>query len=197
MRYEETNTIIKNVLTDSEIDELYDAIDKSVKNYIHEEFYQSVSDFKLPDHIKSKIIKYCEDVSGETDLDIEEYQFSKYTKIVKDDGSVGNPKLFPHYDETFLEPRFTFDYQIKSNTSWPLVVEEKEFNLSDNEALTFSGTHQIHWRIKKKFKDGEFIDMLFCHIKKKNALPKGNDVNNIMNKKAIKYLELYKKLKEI
>jgi hypothetical protein len=196
MKYNETNTIIENVLTDNEIKELYYAIDDSVRSYVHEKFYQSVSDFKLPDHIRQKIIKYCEDISGETDLDIEEYQFSKYKKIIKDDGTIGNPILFPHYDETFPEPRFTFDYQIKSNTSWPLVVEEKEFALLDNQALTFSGTHQIHWRVKKNFCDGEFIDMLFCHIKKKNALPKGKDVNNVMNQKATEYMEIYEASEE-
>lgn len=196
MKYDEANVIIKNVLTQEEIDQLYSAISKSEKKYIFERFYQSISDFNLPENIRKKIVGYCEQVSGETDLDIEEYQFSKYKLITREDGSLGNPVLFPHYDETFPEPRFTFDYQIKSNTSWPLVVEEKEFALSDNEALTFSGTHQIHWRVKKKFKDDDFVDMLFCHIKKKDASKKNIEVNKIMNEKAKKYVEIYNKSEE-
>lgn len=196
MKYDEANIIVKNVLTQEEIDQLYSAISKSERNYVFKKFYQSISDFDLPDNIRKKIVKYCEEISGETDLDIEEYQFSKYKIIVKEDGTLGNPVLFPHYDETFPEPRFTFDYQIKSNTSWPLVVEEKEFNLSDNEALTFSGTHQIHWRVKKIFKGDEFVDMLFCHIKKKNASQKDVSINKVMNEKAKKYVEIYNKSEE-
>jgi hypothetical protein len=194
MKYDEKNVIVKDVFTQEEIEQLYSAIDDSVRDYVHEKFYQSVSDFKLPDNIRQKIINYCEEISGETDLDIEEYQFSKYKKVIKEDGTVGNPMLFPHYDETFKEPRFTFDYQIKSNTTWPLVVEDKEFELHDNQALTFSGTHQIHWRLKKNFQDGEFIDMLFCHIKKRNSEPKEKDVNILMSNKAKFYMEQYKKL---
>lgn len=193
MKYDEVNTIVENILTDQEIEQLYQAISDSSKSYLHEKFYQNISDFKLPENIREKIIQHCESISGENNLDIEEYQFSKYKKIIKDDGTIGNPMLFPHYDETFKEPRFTFDYQIKSNTSWPLVVEGKEFELKDNQALTFSGTHQIHWRLKKNFKDEEFIDMLFCHIKKKNSEPKNKDVNNIMSNKAKIYMEQYKK----
>jgi hypothetical protein len=78
------------------------------------------------------------------------------------------PNLTPHFDE-FEQSRFTFDYQLGGNTTWDLVVEEKEFTLLNNSALTFSGTHQIHWRKPKTFKDDEYIDMIFFHLKKKNS----------------------------
>lgn len=196
MKYDEKNVIVKNVLSQNEIEQIYDALKNPSNHYIMKRFNQSISDFTLPETVAEKIIKHCEEISGESNLKITEYQFSRYKKIINDDGSIGNPNLTPHYDETFLQPRFTFDYQMKSNTNWPIIVEEKDFILSDNEALTFSGTHQIHWRSKKIFKDDEFIDMLFFHLTKNGADNVGLDVNNVMNNKAKKYRDIYDSIGE-
>lgn len=128
-----------------------------------QKYGQQISDFWMPESALNKIVKYCEEISGISGLKLEAYQFSRYEKFIREDGTLSMPNLTPHFD-TFEEPRFTFDYQIRSNTSWPLVVEGKEMLLSDNQALTFSGTHQIHWRTEKIFESGEFIDMIFCHL---------------------------------
>lgn len=191
MKYEEANKIVKDVLTENEIREIYKMLETPSQQYVMKRFNQKVSDFKLPESVESKVIKYCEEISGETGLMISEYQFARYTNIVNEDGTIGAPFLSPHYDETFKEPRFTFDYQIASNTSWPLVVEEREYSLEDNQALTFSGTHQIHWRTKKVFSDEDFVDMIFFHLKKYNAEPKGAEVNAIMNEKAKHFIKVY------
>ena len=59
-------------------------------------------------------------------------------------------------------------YQIRSNISWDLVVDnwesEQSYTLEDNQILTFSGTHQIHWRPKREFKDDEFLEAVFLHF---------------------------------
>jgi hypothetical protein len=191
MKYDEINTIVDSVLTDDEISTLYSIIENSEKGYLMELFNQKISDFALPEEISKKIIAKCEELSGESDLEITEYQFSRYEKIVNEDGSVRNPNLFPHYDGTFPEPRFTFDYQIGGNTTWPLVVENTVFELKNNQALTFSGTHQIHWRSKKDFKDGERIDMIFFHLRKKGAKKKDISVLETMNIKQAKFKEIY------
>lgn len=193
MKYDEVNTIVENVLTQEEIDEIYKMLETPSQQYVMRKFNQSISDFQLPEAIRNKIISYCEQISGESDLNIEEYQFSRYNNVINEDGSIGRPILPPHCDETFKEPRFTFDYQIKSNTNWPLVVESREFTLKDNQALTFSGTHQIHWRKKKTFEDGEFIDMIFVHLRKRGSEPKPAEVDLIMEEKAAKFRALYEK----
>ena len=191
MKYDEANVIVKDVLTLAEIEEIYKMLETPSQQYVMKRFNQKISDFRLPESVERKIVKYCQDISGESDLMISEYQFARYTNIVNEDGSIGAPFLSPHYDETFKEPRFTFDYQMKSNTSWPLVVEEKEFALEDNQALTFSGTHQIHWRVKKIFSPEDFVDMIFFHLKKAGSEPKSSDVNMIMNEKAKHFIKVY------
>lgn len=189
MRYDENNVVIDNVLTQNEIDEIYNRLSTSYRQYVMQKYGQQISDFWMPESALDKIIKYCENISGASGLKLEAYQFARYEKFTRDDGVVSLPNLTPHFDN-FPEPRFTFDYQIKSNTSWPLVVEGKEILLSDNQALTFSGTHQIHWRAKKIFEPGEFIDMIFCHL----SLP-GNELNtdehwSIMRNKEKQYIDI-------
>jgi len=191
MKYDESNTIVKDVLTPEEIASIYKMLETPSQEYVMKRFNQKISDFQLPTSVAKKIVDHCEKISGESGLVISEYQFARYTNIYDEDGTLGAPLLSPHYDETFKEPRFTFDYQMKSNTTWPLVVEEREYPLEDNQALTFSGTHQIHWRTKKVFSDEEFIDMIFFHLKKSDAEPKGADVNSIMNEKAKHFIKVY------
>jgi hypothetical protein len=189
MKFSEKNVILENVLDENEISQIYSNISQAYDSYVMERYGQQVSNFEMPKSALKKIISYCEEVSGVSGLVLQAYQFSRYEKFVRDDGVVSEPRLIPHYDG-FPEPRFTFDYQIKSNTSWPLFVEGKEFVLNDNQALTFSGTHQIHWRSKKEFGPGEFIDMIFCHL----FLP-GDSKNDeahwdTMNNKERKFLEM-------
>ena len=160
LKTNEKNVIIDNVLEKDEIEEIYREIRQSYSSYIMERYGQKISNFRMPKSALDKIVKICEDVSGVSGLVLEAYQFSRYEKFTKPDGTISMPRLIPHYDG-FPEPRFTFDYQISSNTSWPLVVEGTELTLADNQALTFSGTHQIHWRTDKTFNEGEFIDMIF------------------------------------
>jgi hypothetical protein len=189
LKFNEKNIIVDNVLTQEEIDQVYAELEQAYDSYIMERYGQKISNFRMSKFALDKIVKICEEVSGVSGLVLEAYQFSRYEKFTKPDGSISSPRLIPHYD-SFPEPRFTFDYQISSNTSWPLVVEGTEMILADNQALTFSGTHQIHWRPEKTFKDGEFIDMIFCHL----SLP-GDTANSaehweIMKQKEFKFTEL-------
>lgn len=189
MRYNENNVIIKDVLSEEDIAQIYKEIDQAYNTSIMERYGQQISDFRMPASALKKIIKISEEVSGVSGLVLEAYQFSRYEKFIKPDGSVSMPKLMPHYDG-FPEPRFTFDYQIKSNTSWPLLVEGNELLLEDNQALTFSGTHQIHWRTKKEFQEEEFIDMIFCHLSLPSSQPSSEDHWNFMKEKETKFTKI-------
>jgi hypothetical protein len=193
MKFNEKNAIISNVLTEQEISFIYSVVENTKTNFVVKKYGQTVSDFDLPDPVKERVIFHSEQISGETDLEIAEYQFARYKKLPDEDsGQTIMPILTPHWD-TFPEPRFTFDYQIGGNTTWPLVVEEKEFVLNNNSALTFSGTHQVHWRTPKVFSENEYLDMIFFHLRKKGseAYPSTNSI--IMEDKVKKYMLIYSK----
>jgi len=191
------NVVIENVLTDKEIQEIYESVEKVKPTFVIKSFAQTVSDFALSDDVRKKIIAYCEEVSQESDLEITECQFARYKGIIDEDtGEPIMPMLPPHLDDAFLEPRFTFDYQIGGNTDWPLIVEEKEFVLKNNQALTFAGTHQVHWRSKRSFSEDEYLDMLFIHLKKKNTDESVIGLIPQMAKKIKYYEDLYSSLEK-
>lgn len=191
MKFDEKNTIIKEVLSKEEIEEVYWLVEQSYNKYLMRTFTQTVSDFDLPYRIAKKIISHAEYISGECGLEIESYQFAKYNKVVDDDGVVLMPNLTPHCDLTFTEPRFTFDYQIGGNTSWPIYVEGRGYALANNEAITFSGTHQVHWRQRKTFSDTDYIDMVFFHLKKRTGVPYEASVIEKVHAKIDEYTKLY------
>lgn len=192
MSYSSKNEIVNNVLTDDEISEIYGLVFNNNVNYLMDVFVQTVYEFDIPYRIARKIIAHAEDIFGVPNLEIEEYQFARYEKIVDPNtGEIKKPNLIPHCDMTFKEPRYTFDYQIGGNTTWPLVVEGKEFTLKNNQALTFSGTHQVHWRKLKEFADGEKVDMVFFHLKQRHSEPYPQEVTDEVMKKMEYYGELY------
>lgn len=185
------NKIIENVLTPEEeslVREIIDGAEES--NKMHMDLYnQQIVNFRWPDSINQKIIDMVQEITGLDDLELYEYQYAKYQKIP---GKV-LPNLTPHYDDAFDGQRFTFDFQIGGNTTWPIVLEGKEFELKNNQALLFSGTHQIHWRTQKEFQDDEYIEMIFCHTKLKGDLqPESKEFFAIMDAKQEMYREMYR-----
>lgn len=154
------NKIYKDILTQDEIDQIYKIVESSnvVGTQVVPIYAQKAYHFMLPENITNKIESFVNSISKHR-LKLTEISFASYSKEFGD-----LPLLSPHFDNTFKEPRFTFDVQLKSNISWPIIVRGQSFTLNDNEALIFSGTHQIHWREFREFKDGDFIDMLFCHF---------------------------------
>lgn len=165
------NIIIKDLLSKEEIDVVLSLKDQTDKKEINYDLGHRVFHTRLPDNILNKFNEYAEKIAGEP-LELLAYQVARYENIVTENGESVFPLLFPHTDEVFEEPRFTLDYQIRSNTTWEIRVDNWEevtgYTLRDNEAVTFSGTHQVHWRPKKKFNDDEFIEMIFFHYRPKN-----------------------------
>lgn len=192
MKYTESNTVVENVLTDEEISQIYEAVkDNNGEDFIRPHCQLNYF-IRLPESIIDKFTKHAREISGNNNLVLTEYCYSIYKNTIDKNGEKLRPSLFPHYDETFKEPRFTFDYQLNSTIDWPLVVEpDKEFILKNNQALTFSGTHQIHWRTPVSFSDNDYIEMVFCHFSDPSSGPKDSDVNDIMNDKAKHYRDIF------
>ena len=187
------NKIIKNVFSQDEINQIWDAIKNNSGGSFVKVHSQANTYINLPENIINKVTSYARDVSSNLNLEVKEYCHARYNNVTSHCGRFHyKPSLFPHYDETFKEPRFTFDYQLASNIEWPIIVEpDQKFSLKNNEAVTFSGTHQIHWREPKYFEDNQFVEMLFFHFWDPTSGPKGEDVNKIMNQKARVYSEQF------
>lgn len=161
--FDTKNIIVKNILSDSEIEDIYSHIEATPddKKELVRVFSHMAYHNWLPSNVVETLTKAAQS-TVDFPIILRETSFARYQNF--EDGLP--VQLTPHIDETFREPRLTFDLQLKSNIDWPIVVENREYTLKDNEALTFSGTHQVHWRTKRSFSDGEFMDMVFCHFSK-------------------------------
>lgn len=166
--FELENKIVEDIFTEQEIQDIYDHVAhlQQDKGELVEVFSHKAYHGWLPQHIVEKIISKAQSAVDEP-IQLEEMSFASYQKY-REELPV---QLIPHFDETFRERRLTFDIQVRSNRDWPLVVEGREYTLKDNQALIFSGTHQIHWRKKTEFKEGDQVDMIFCHFKPVNVEP--------------------------
>jgi hypothetical protein len=193
MKQDEVNTIVENVFTSQEVNDIYKAVQNNSGGSFIKNHAQANTFIKLPDAIIEKVTGIARSVSGNDRIVLAEYCHARYNNVTSNCGKFHyKPSLFPHYDETFKEPRFTFDYQIQSNVEWPLVVEpDQSFTLKDNQAVTFSGTHQIHWREPKHFADNEFVEMVFFHFLDPEAEIKDPEINKVLNEKASMYMEQF------
>lgn len=193
MKHDENNVILDNILNQDGVNSVRASISRSFGGNFVQEHCQANLFIQLENAVEEKFTRLARQVSGNNNLVLTEHCFARYENVTSNCGKFHfKPSLFPHYDETFKEPRFTFDYQLSSNISWPIVVEpDKEFILKDNQAITFSGTHQVHWRKPTLFKEGDFVEMIFCHFSDPTSGPKEPDLNERMDKKVEEYRKAY------
>jgi len=76
------------------------------------------------------------------------------------------PKLSYHKDGGTLT-KYTVDYQHDANITWPVLVEDKEFILENNSAVTFIGTKQMHGRPEKVFSNNDYVENIFFQFTEK------------------------------
>ena len=168
------DAIVANIFTEEELKDLYNDINAEIDTYYSTQSHlgrlysiiywkknkiennESI-DLKIRSSLSNKIIKYAQQHSDVL-LQLESISFTRYSL------EYGIPELPPHVDTSFKQPRLTFDIQLDGNTLWPIIIEGNTHILNNNEALVFSGTHQVHWREKKKFNKNEYVDMLLCQF---------------------------------
>lgn len=189
MKTDEKNIIVEEVFTQEEINSIYKSVENNNGGAFIKLFSQANTYIELDPSIINKVTKKAQKISGNDNLVLSEYCHARYANVTSNCGKFHyRPALFPHHDETFKEPRFTFDYQINGNTEWAIVVEpDKELILKNNQAATFSGTHQIHWREPKEFSDDEYIEMIFFHFTDPNITTVDSDTKSQITAKAKKY----------
>ena len=74
----------------------------------------------------------------------------------------GKPNLPPHFDADTND--LILNIQLEANTDWLLGLNLETYLLKDNSALIFNGNKEIHWRVHKEFKEGEYVKMLFVRL---------------------------------
>lgn len=57
---------------------------------------------------------------------------------------------------------FTVDYCVAQHEPWPIIVEDREYVLQENQSLLFMGEDMEHWR--PPFKPGNSVEMIFFHF---------------------------------
>ena len=189
MKIDEKNVIVDNVFTQDEINSIYKSVQNNTGGTFIKVFSQANTYIELDSSIIEKVTNKAKEISGNDNLVLTEYCHARYSNVTSNCGKYHyKPALFPHHDETFKEPRFTFDYQINGNTEWPIIVEpDKKLTLKNNQAATFSGTHQIHWREPQHFTDDQYVEMVFFHFTDPNAEPKDRETAALITEKAKKY----------
>jgi hypothetical protein len=115
--------------------------------------------FPLPKNIEKEFSKSISSVYGKHSL-IGSVYCEYNTKY-------GLMNLPMHMDRN--KDNLCFDYQILSNVSWPLIIEDSDYTLEDNSAITMRPKIQNHGRKNVEFEDGSFVKMLFTFWSKRGA----------------------------
>jgi len=184
------NSILQNIFSLDEINLIYKDINlESDEDIMLQSFYgrlyiplywrqkTEISDpipLKIDPKILDIVIKKSSSFT-DVELQIESISFARYAL------KYGIPRLHPHTDINFKEPRLTFDVQLSGTLDWPIVTETKQYLLKNNDAIIFSGTHDIHWRTKKEFNNDDYLDILLCQLSEKTDKLKTLDDNFINN----------------
>jgi hypothetical protein len=74
------------------------------------------------------------------------------------------PMLRPHNDLGVETSALTFSVQLDSTFDWELCAVDSCVTLKKNQAMLFSGSHQIHWRPKKEFGPEDYFDIMVCQM---------------------------------
>jgi len=161
------NKIIDNIFTEEQINRIYEYVSKCPKEKIKNQnpwgqtvFY--IKEFDSRHDGALDIFETIENIIKKEygkEMKILGIQFARY-----DTNSHIMPNLDFHIDSVFTKPMLTFDIQMKSTLDWPIIVKNKEYTLKDNQALTFSGMHQVHSRKPVMFKNNDICDMIFCQL---------------------------------
>jgi hypothetical protein len=148
---------IDNIFSQEELDHINDIINNSPNN-VHEElgrkqFYSVASGFSP--ELRTKLTDIAKRVSG-LPLELSHAVAVEYSPLY------GEPNLRTHVDGDTND--LIINIQLDSNTVWDMGLNQKTYTLNDNSALIFNANKEIHWRVHKEFKEGEYVKMLFVRF---------------------------------
>jgi hypothetical protein len=122
-------------------------------------------EFVCPEDVAAAMDEYCKPLYKDP-LELTHYNYIEYSP--KHGNGKHAPSLSPHIDGD--ENILTFNYQIGGNVDdWELWIDDKPYDLKNGDAIIFSAVNQVHWRSKRKWKSGEFLEIVSF-----NYCPPGN-----------------------
>jgi hypothetical protein len=150
-------TKLNNIFSFAEIELIHDAISLHKIDIDSNLGRGWIGDIKnqLAQEVKNKIYRIISDISS-APLAMDHILYAEYS------AKYGQPNLPPHFDGDTND--LIINMQLKSNTSWDIGLNLETHTLEDNSALVFNGNTEIHWRTHKKFKEGEYVKMLFMRF---------------------------------
>lgn len=194
------SSILKNVFTTEEISEIKNQINFIVNTKHVEMENQNVFDpepmvqysylnqgrrdtygISFSPSVVQKITKIANKLleDGSQSVNLTEVQYTEYSGDMK-----GNPSLGIHFDGG-KDCDMILDYQLESNISWGIGIDEEVYTLKDNELLLLNPVTKIHYRPKKKFNRGDLIRMIFF----KFSTGKSNFVSPVILEEKMKKIE--------
>ena len=153
--------IVNNIFSQEEIERIYGSV-ASGEKIIDKNLGRIITDYLKDGLTTNTIDKLNNIVKGITDtyLEVGSVSYVEYNLLY------GNPTLPPHLDGDSTD--LIINVQIESNTQWDLGLNLQTYSLKDNCALIFNPNENIHWRVHKKFNDGEYVRMLFVRFVNSN-----------------------------
>lgn len=111
-------------------------------------------EFEMPKSIEEKLDLIAKPVY-DGDIAMCHYNYIEYN-LKYGDGN--DPILPPHLDGD--ENLVTLNTNIGGNIDWDIYVDGKRYTLGVGQTIVFSAINQVHWRPKRKFKEGEYLEIL-------------------------------------
>lgn len=169
--------LVKNIFDQSELDlihesvysqyssrtkesaDIYEVIKTGWENKIKVEQNVGKASFEarpMPKEILDKVISYAKESGYDVSYNDLVCIFMRYSN------EFGKPALHPHLD--LHNWGLSIDYQLKATIDWPVIIEDVEYQLHDNDALIFDSSIAVHWRPVKKLDNTDFVDMILFHF---------------------------------
>ncbi len=195
------DTIEKNRLRDVEYkkvpgnQEQYNGFNRfDPKKIVH--MSRLLIEFDCPKDIEKTMDSYAKPIYKD-DIALCHYNYIDYNSKYGDGRYA--PSLPPHLDAD--ENLVTFNYQIGGNIDdWDVWIEDKPYTLKNGDAIIFSAVNQVHWRPKRKFKEGEFVEIVsfdYCPLDNYRFTGEDNPIDPFKYpEKRKKYLDSVNSLPE-
>jgi hypothetical protein len=162
--------VIDNVFTQEEYDSVYNSVNAVFPQELRSDvppdsgyfnagdigYFAYVNGFE--DIIYKKLMELTKEY-GHKDVVEPKVHFARYTP------KTGFPPMLrPHNDLGVETLALTLSVQLDTSFDWELCAVDTCITLKKNQAMLFSGSHQIHWRPLKEFGPDDYFDIMVCQM---------------------------------